>query len=209
MKKRILLICVALPLMVYACAVSLTEIEQERAKGARGAAPGQAPGSSSDSASGIAGARIAEYIDKHEQDLGKVLPQSEETYVLRDENNLLITFKSDILFNVDSAVIKADASGVLHHVIEVVNKYTATNLVISGHTDSSGSEKHNMKLSEQRALAVKKALEAGKVAPQRISAIGYGESKPIATNATELGKQSNRRVTIQIIPIKAGESVNR
>jgi outer membrane protein OmpA-like peptidoglycan-associated protein len=207
MKKSTSVLLIALSLMLSCCAASMTQIGRE---GATAAAAGQksenGKGSgvfSGGNGKGIPTAKVSQYIDSHERDIGQRLPQSEETYVVREGDNLLLTVKSDILFNIDSSQIKAEASGVLRHVTEVVNKYIDTKLVISGYTDSSGSEQHNLKLSEARALAVKKALETGKVAPQRMTTTGYGESKPIATNATELGRQSNRRVTIEIIPIKA------
>ena len=68
-----------------------------------------------------------------------------------------------------------------------------------GHTDSVGKDAANQKLSEGRANAVRDDLIERGVAPERIEAIGYGESRPIDTNDTEEGRQNNRRVEIEIM----------
>ena len=81
-----------------------------------------------------------------------------------------------------------------------MNQYPQTNITIAGHTDSTGTETHNKQLSEKRAANVKNALVGEGVNPARMSAIGYGESKPIADNGTAEGRQMNRRVTILITP---------
>jgi outer membrane protein OmpA-like peptidoglycan-associated protein len=82
----------------------------------------------------------------------------------------------------------------------VLNQYPETTIMIAGHTDSTGSETQNQQLSERRAMAVKNALSGQGVDPARMSAVGYGESKPIADNNTESGRQTNRRVAITIAP---------
>ena len=71
---------------------------------------------------------------------------------------------------------------------------------IAGHTDSSGAEDYNQKLSRRRAGAIKSALVGAGVDQARLMTIGYGESKPIAPNSTEAGRQQNRRVELRIIP---------
>jgi len=190
MKKNVLFLWIALFCILTACAASFTKTDQET-----GVVSDAGPG-------GMSGAMATEYINKQERAFGEVIPQTEEVYFQRDADRLLITLKSDILFDTNSTELKTNSCKEIHCVADVVNKYPETRLVISGHTDSTGSEQHNMKLSEQRALAVKKALEAGRVASQRITAQGFGESSPILSNATEHGKELNRRVTIEIIPNK-------
>jgi outer membrane protein OmpA-like peptidoglycan-associated protein len=73
-------------------------------------------------------------------------------------------------------------------------------MTVAGYTDSTGSEELNQKLSEKRAESVKNALVGEGVNPARITTVGYGESKPVADNDTEAGRQLNRRVTIFITP---------
>lgn len=70
--------------------------------------------------------------------------------------------------------------------------------IISGHTDSTGNDEYNQKLSERRANAVKDAIIEEGVQAERLQAKGYGESKPIADNATKEGRQENRRVEAEI-----------
>ena len=67
-------------------------------------------------------------------------------------------------------------------------------VVLSGHTDSVGAEAYNQKLSEKRANAVAKALEELGVSADKITAVGYGELKPVASNKTKEGRAENRRV---------------
>ena len=69
---------------------------------------------------------------------------------------------------------------------------------ISGHTDSTGSEAYNQKLSERRAISVKEEIVKQGISPDRLDAKGYGEEKPIATNKTKEGRQANRRVEAEV-----------
>jgi outer membrane protein OmpA-like peptidoglycan-associated protein len=85
----------------------------------------------------------------------------------------------------------------------VVNKYGKTRLAIAGHTDDTGSEVYNQRLSEGRAAAVESYLLAEQVVPQRLSSVGYGELRPVASNATDYGRTLNRRVEITIEPVVA------
>ncbi len=82
-----------------------------------------------------------------------------------------------------------------------MTQYHKTTVIVSGHTDSSGSEELNQVLSERRANAVKNILQQDGVVSSRITTVGFGESSPIADNSTIYGRQLNRRVTLKITPI--------
>ena len=82
----------------------------------------------------------------------------------------------------------------------MLKRYDRTVVHVIGHTDSVGSEESNQRLSERRALAVGNYLAAQGVAPGRIIARGFGETRPIASNATPQGRAQNRRVEIRIRP---------
>jgi outer membrane protein OmpA-like peptidoglycan-associated protein len=120
--------------------------------------------------------------------------------IQRDAEVLAVTFKSDLLFDVNSHAVKPGGYDELQRVAQVLNNYPQTNIQIAGHTDSSGSDTYNQELSQRRAASVKNLLASYGVAPTRMTTIGYGESKPIANNATESGRQINRRVAITITP---------
>jgi outer membrane protein OmpA-like peptidoglycan-associated protein len=173
-----------------------------------GAAAGAAAG-------GLAGAAIGNYMDKQEASMRQALADSEAASIQRESqvlaqaessstkksvDVLTVTFKSDFLFSVNSSTLLPGAYDELERVAKVLKQYPQTTMKISGHTDSAGSEDYNQKLSERRAQSVKDALVGMGVDSSRMTIIGYGESKPIATNSTEAGRQQNRRVEIRIIP---------
>ena len=116
---------------------------------------------------------------------------------------LTVTFKSDYLFATNSSTLLPGAYDEVQRVANVLRQYPETNIQIAGHTDSTGSDSYNQKLSERRAEAVKNALVGMGVSPSRLTTIGYGESKPIASNNNEGGRQQNRRVEVRVIPRQA------
>ncbi len=84
----------------------------------------------------------------------------------------------------------------------VLQKYNQTLVDVYGHTDSSGDDQYNFDLSQRRALAVANYLSAQGVDSRRFAVTGFGETKPIASNATAAGKAQNRRVEIQLSPLQ-------
>lgn len=103
--------------------------------------------------------------------------------------------KLDVLFDVNKSDIKPQYHAEVERAAKFLKRYAAVHAVIEGHTDSDGSDKHNMKLSQDRADAVKSLLvtQYG-IDATRLSAAGYGESRPVASNASKAGKAENRRV---------------
>jgi len=101
-----------------------------------------------------------------------------------------------ILFDLDSAKIRSESRPVLDEVLGVLQGEPGWKVTIEGHTDSTGSDSHNQELSQQRAESVKAYLVAGGIAAERLQTMGLGESKPVADNATELGRAQNRRVEL-------------
>ncbi|MCZ7617888.1 MAG: OmpA family protein [Myxococcota bacterium] len=106
----------------------------------------------------------------------------------------------DTFFDSGSSRIAPGAGQRLNSLSQTLRSYPESNVVIRGHTDSTGSEAANLRLSEDRANNVRNYLVNGGVSPSRITAMGFGEQFPIATNATEAGRQQNRRVEIEIVP---------
>ena len=149
---------------------------------------------------GLAGGGIANYMEKQEMAMRQAVAGVEGASVQRNMNTLALTFKSDVMFDTGSAVLKAGAYDEINRVAQVMNQYPETTIQIAGHTDSVGAESTNQVLSERRAEAVKNALSAQNVNAARMRTIGYGESQPIADNNSDAGRQMNRRVTVTITP---------
>ncbi len=101
-----------------------------------------------------------------------------------------------ILFDTNSSVIRSESQPVLDQVLDLLRAEPDWKLTIEGHTDAVGSNEHNLTLSQQRADAVKANLVSGGVNESRLKTVGFGESKPLADNGTELGRAQNRRVEL-------------
>jgi len=149
---------------------------------------------------GLAGAGIGNYMQKQEAALQQQFAASESASIRRDADVLAVTFKSDVLFDSGSSALKAGAYQEINRVAQVLVQYPETRIMVAGHTDSDGSEAFNQDLSVRRAEAVRNALVQQGVAAARINTVGFGESQPIADNATAVGKQLNRRVVVTIEP---------
>lgn len=116
------------------------------------------------------------------------------------EDTLRITFSDQVMFDTDSATLQPGFRDTLRKVAAVLRDYPQSEALIIGHTDSRGSEAYNLDLSKRRAEAVRQALIAEGVPAERLRAEGRGEAEPRADNATEAGRQLNRRVEIYVSP---------
>ena len=101
-----------------------------------------------------------------------------------------------ILFDLNSASIRSESKPVLDEVFRMLRDEPSWKLIIEGHTDSSGNASFNQTLSQQRAESVKSYLVAAGIAAENLQTRGYGASKPVADNASELGRAQNRRVEL-------------
>lgn len=144
---------------------------------------------------GAAGAAIGGVMDAQAEDLQDKLPNAE---VVRVGEGIQITFDSGILFDVGQADLRPAAQQNLSDLATSLQDYEGTDVLVFGHTDSTGGEDLNQRLSEQRADAARTYLLGAGLEGERVSAIGRGESDPIATNDTAAGRQENRRVEIAI-----------
>lgn len=148
----------------------------------------------------IVGGGVGYYMDTQEAKLRKQL-RGTGVSVQRDGNNINLIMPSNITFSTNGRSLKSEFYSVLDSVGLVVNEYNKTTIVISGHTDSTGSDTYNQKLSEDRARSVADFLVNKKVNPARIELVGLGERNPIASNKTEKGRSLNRRVEITLFPV--------
>ena len=156
---------------------------------------------------GLAGGAVGAYMDSQQKDLQKNLAKEisgGQAQVEKLPNDVVrITMTNATAFDVNSSQIKPGFYSSLDKIANVVIQYGKTTLTIVGHTDNTGKPEYNQKLSEERALAVARYLESKNVNPMRLATSGKGETAPIASNATESGRQANRRVEIYVEPVVA------
>jgi len=216
--KRFLFLTLIVAIVLTGCAAPQNKQEKGARVGALsgaavGALLGQAIGGDTGAtllgaglgaiAGGVIGSSVGRNMDNQEAALRKELEAREAANVQRTANTLSLTFRAETLFGVGTDALKPGAFDEITRVSRVLNQYPDTNIMVAGHTDSTGSEEHNQRLSERRAANVKNGLVDHGVHPNRISTIGFGESAPLANNDTESGRQLNRRVVITITPRKA------
>ena len=143
------------------------------------------------------GAGVGAYMDHQEKELREELAGS-GVQVRRDGDQIQLIMPSNITFNTDEYLIKNEFYDTLDSVGKVLYKYEDTQLEVIGHTDSTGDDQYNMKLSQRRANSVASYLENRGIAGQRLTTIGMGETQPIADNSTANGRAQNRRVELYI-----------
>lgn len=144
---------------------------------------------------GTAGALIGRHMDKQAEELKGDLKGAT---VERVGEGILITFDSGLLFDVDKADIQTTTKSNLDQLSQTLKKYDDTNILVEGHTDATGEDAYNKKLSDRRAEAVEDYLVTQGVANGRITTKGYGENQPVADNNTDAGRKANRRVEVAI-----------
>ena len=144
---------------------------------------------------GAAGAYIGNYMDKQAEEIERDL---EGAKIERVGEGIKITFESGILFDVNKSNLRDVSKQNLTKLAAILNKYEDTEVLVEGHTDSTGPAEYNMDLSLRRAQSVANQLTGNQVVATRLHIMGYGEDQPIASNDTADGRQLNRRVEIAI-----------
>ncbi|TBV16156.1 OmpA family protein [Stutzerimonas kirkiae] len=105
----------------------------------------------------------------------------------------------DVKFDFDRAVVKPESQADIRNLADFLKAYPQTSTVLEGHTDSVGTDAYNQRLSERRAKAVRDVLvDQFSIDGSRVDSVGYGESRPVADNATEQGRAINRRVEAEV-----------
>ena len=149
--------------------------------------------------------REALLVEAREREIRVLETELAELRADRTDRGLVVTLTDDVLFDVDQAELKPGGMQRLARVAEFLRQNPDRNVLIEGHTDSTAPDAYNLALSQRRANAVEDFLITQGVDPNRISAIGYGEQLPIATNETAAGRQANRRV--EIVVLNAGQPI--
>ena len=157
---------------------------------------------------GLAGVAVGHYMDSQRRDLEKSLAQEIRAGQARVEKLsdqvVLVTMTSQTAFDTDSSSIKPGFHSTMDKVADVVVRYGKTTLTVVGHTDNVGTNAYNQKLSERRALSVAQYLESRRVDGLRLATAGKGETQPVQSNASESGRQANRRVEIYVEAVVQG-----
>ena len=148
---------------------------------------------------GTAGALIGNYMDKQAEEMQRDLKGAT---VERVGEGIKITFDSGLLFAVNSSELTPSSKDNIKQLAEILNKYDDTNILVEGHTDNTGTDDYNQKLSELRASGVDSYLAQNNVSGSRITAKGYGEMQPVADNTSDSGRAQNRRVEVAIFANK-------
>lgn len=146
----------------------------------------------------IAGGAIGGHLDRQAAELRSSL--GPQVGVVNTGTEIVVTMPQDILFATDSADLRPDLRADLRTIAGNLMRYPDSDIVITGHTDSTGSAAYNQRLSERRADAVAAELITSGVPGRRIQAIGAGLTRPVASNDTASGRAQNRRVEITIRP---------
>jgi len=141
------------------------------------------------------GAAIGHRMDQQQKELQKI----QGVEVTRpSEGEIAVNLTNDILFDFNSSSLRPESQQTLADLASNFRNYPDEQVTIEGHTDSVGTPSYNQTLSEQRASAVSSYLSTEGVPSARITSIGYGETRPKASNDTPEGRQLNRRVEIHI-----------
>lgn len=211
--KKIISIC-ALTAVVAGCTtVNPYTGESQTSKSTWGTAIGATAGAligSTQSSTGaliggLAGAAVGGgvgyYLDVQAAELRQEL-MSTGVQVVETADSIRLIMPGNITFKTDSSDINSSFYPVLNSVAKVLNKYSNSTILVSGHTDSTGNADYNLNLSRERAQSVASYLQGQGIKSTRFEVLGMGSSNPIASNSTAEGRAQNRRVELKIIPNK-------
>jgi len=194
----------------FACATSQDDPNAKAKRGAgAGAAAGAVVGAIIGNQSGnnrtgavvggvigaAVGAAVGHRMDQQQKELQQI-PGVEVTRP--SEGEIAVQLTNDILFDFNSSSLRSESRSTLSDLAANFQRYPDETVSVEGHTDNVGTSAINQSLSERRAYAVKDYLVSQGMPSSRITAIGFGETQPKATNSTPEGRQLNRRVEIHI-----------
>ena len=144
---------------------------------------------------GTVGAIIGRNMDLKAAELER---QMEGVTIQRVEEGIAVSFDSGLLFDVDSSNLRTEGYENLQKLANILKKDNETILMIVGHTDSTGDETYNLRLSERRAQSAMTFMQANGLSSSRLQISGRGELEPIGDNSTDAGRQKNRRIEVAI-----------
>jgi outer membrane protein OmpA-like peptidoglycan-associated protein len=194
--------------LLASCATQTgTVLDDKRLQGAvigaaAGAATGAAVSKHDGKAAGIgaavgalAGAGIGHYLENKER-AAQELEAIPDADVAIEGDSVVVSFAGEVMFDSGSRNLSTGALSRLDSVATTLNRFPDSEVIVQGHTDSNGPEDANLRLSEDRALMVKNQLVLKGVDAYRLTTLGFGESKPLVTNATPEGRAQNRAAAV-------------
>lgn len=148
---------------------------------------------------GTAGAVIGNKMDKQAQKIEEEIPGA---VVERVDDGIVVTFdeNSGVYFDTNKYNINSASQATLDKLISVLKEYPDTNILVVGHTDSTGSAEYNMTLSKNRAYSVTNYFTSKGLNSSRFTTNWFGEEQPLHDNSTAEGRAKNRRVNVAIVP---------
>ena len=217
MRNQLMVVAVASGLALSGCTTDPNTGQQRLNKTALGTLAGAAGGAviskatggdktGRDAAIGAAlGAGVGLYMERQAKQLEQQMAGTGVTVTPNANGNIDLVMPGNITFSFDDATLNASFRPTLSKLAQTMNQYNQNTITIAGHTDSKGAASYNQGLSRDRAYAVANYLTANGVPANRINVVAYGESRPVASNDSEYGRQQNRRVELTI---NAPSSVN-
>lgn len=151
---------------------------------------------------GLAGGAIGAYQDRQEAELRRQTAGT-GVEVSRDGDVIKLNLPDGVTFDFGKANLKSQFYPALDNVANTLAEFNQTIVEVSGHTDSIGSDAANQTLSVQRANAVGNYLIGRGLVRERFEIVGFGESRPVASNDTDSGRALNRRVEIRVVPVRS------
>lgn len=152
-----------------------------------------------DAAIGAAlGAGVGYYMERQAKQLEQQMAGTGVTVTPNPNGNIDLVMPGNITFAFDSASLNPSFRPTLDKLAATMNEYNQNTVTIAGHTDSVGNPSYNMNLSRDRANSVRNYLVNRGVASNRINVVAYGQTRPIADNNSDYGRQQNRRVELTV-----------
>ena len=210
MRNTLMVAAIASGLALTGCVTDPNTGQQRLNKSAIGALAGAAGGATISKATGgdktgrdaaigaALGAGVGYYMERQARQLEQQMAGTGVTVKPNANGNIDLVKPGTITFSFDDATLNNSFKPTLDKLASTMNEYNQNTITIAGHTDSKGTDAYNMKLSRDRAYAVANYLSARGVASNRINVVAYGESRPVADNNSEFGRQQNRRVELTV-----------
>jgi len=210
MRNQLMIVAVASGLALSGCTTDPSTGQQRLNKTAIGTLAGAAGAATISKATGgdktgrdaaigaALGAGVGLYMERQARQLEQQMAGTGVTVTPNANGNIDLVMPGNITFSFDDATLNSSFKPTLSKLAATMREYNQNTVTIAGHTDSKGTASYNQILSRDRAYAVANYLTASGVPNNRINVVAYGESRPVASNDTEYGRQQNRRVELTI-----------